>query len=650
MMAPKPYIKTKRTISYKILSGVFLSAAMIPFFSTLLAQTGPGGVGNSANNVLWVSGDNAVYSNAGTTLAANGGDVQQWNDRSGNGNNLTQTITALKPTYNTTNAQNTIPVIRFTANNDDYMLATITATANQATVYAVVRYSSLPSTNPGILQGSSTVPGGSPGYDFGTNKNIGMWVEASSGRIWGRGIQSNGTAVNIPIVAAGATSANTFYSICSIYGGSAIAQYLDGIATSSVTYNNTLSSWRNFGVGRQGTETWNGDIAEVIAYNTNINAAQKIIADNYLAAKYGLSLGANDVYTMDNSGNGNFDFDVAGIGQTTTGVNQLDSKGSGILEIVGVTTGTNVGNGEFFMWGHDGGIMGQSTFDLPSGIVVRLQRIWRASEYGGDVGTLNLTFDLTSVLSSIANGNPGANALRLIIDTNNDGSFADETTATGGVISGASRPTGGSPLFTFSGVNIANGQRFTIGSVNSSNAALPIELKQFDATVNDSYVELLWVTASERNCDYFNVEKSIDGIKFDELYKVKAAGNSLAPSNYSYVDQNPYKGISYYRLKQIEIGGSYVYSKVISANFNSRVSTNLISPNPVSEYLYVFFPADDDKKNKTLSIQNICGEILSEFSTSDASAMIDFRDFAPGIYILKILVGDEITVKRVVKE
>jgi hypothetical protein len=77
--------------------------SLVIFFSAtsfvLFGQTGPGGVGNSATNVLWLCADNGVYNNAGTTLASNGNDVQQWNDRSGSARNAIQNISGIRPNY-----------------------------------------------------------------------------------------------------------------------------------------------------------------------------------------------------------------------------------------------------------------------------------------------------------------------------------------------------------------------------------------------------------------------------------------------------------------------------------------------------------------------------------------------------------------------
>lgn len=424
------------------------------------AQTGPGGVGNSANNVLWLSADYGVYSNtAGTTPASDGNTVGVWNDRSGNGKNATHGTTAERPGYET-NIVNGQPVIRFNAGNGDRLLSTGVSTDNVASVWAVASWSSLPSPNPGIIQGAQA---GNAFSSNATDKVIGMWVSDGGARqVWGRGIQSNGTSRDIPQVTG--TSTNTFYSFLNLYDGSNITQYVNNSTAGSISYNGTLDSWSDFGIGRQGTESWNGDIAEVIAYNIAVNSAQRIIINNYLAAKYNLTLSANDVYTQDNTGQGNFDYEVAGIGRVNASNIHDDAQGSGIVRILNPT---DLDNNEFFMWGHDNGALQATvTTGLPSGVTARFARQWRVSETGGDgdVGNIDLQFDLSGLpdFSSMSNCDV-ALSLRLLVDTDNDGNYNDQTP-----LSGATNIGGN--IYRFASVNsIGNNMRFTLAVYNSAN-------------------------------------------------------------------------------------------------------------------------------------------------------------------------------------
>jgi type IX secretion system substrate protein len=133
---------------------------------------------------------------------------------------------------------------------------------------------------------------------------------------------------------------------------------------------------------------------------------------------------------------------------------------------------------------------------------------------------------------------------------------------------------------------------FTFGSLSNLVNALPIELINFEATKNVSSIILSWATASELNNDYFSLEKSEDADNWQEIAKVDGQGNSLARVDYSFIDENPFKGNQYYRLKQIDFNGDFSYSKTILVNHpgSNKISFNLY-PNPVEQnILYIKSP------------------------------------------------------------
>src|SRR5690606_35580137 len=178
-----------------------------------------------------------------------------------------------------------------------------------------------------------------------------------------------------------------------------------------------------------GTAGLQGDVAEVIVFNQKINTAQRRIIENYLAAKYGLTLSANDLYTMDTPGNGDYDHDVAGIGRINGTNQQNDSRGTGIVRVLNPGS---FSDGDYFFWGHDNNPMTAQFTDLPSGVQSRYSRVWRGQEVGS-IPDFDIEFDLTG-LASVS-----ASQLRLLVDTDNDGQFADETPISGAVAQGGDR-------------------------------------------------------------------------------------------------------------------------------------------------------------------------------------------------------------------
>lgn len=121
---------------------------------------------------------------------------------------------------------------------------------------------------------------------------------------------------------------------------------------------------------------------------------------------------------------------------------------------------------------------------------------------------------------------------------------------------------------------------FTLGSRNTGWNPLPIQLLDFTAAPNGEKVDIKWETASEENNSYFTVEKSKDGQSFTKLIDVPGAGNSHTVLNYFETDYQPYKGTSYYRLKQTDKNGNYKYFNVVSVNFDGQQNI-IICPNPI---------------------------------------------------------------------
>jgi fibronectin-binding autotransporter adhesin len=131
---------------------------------------------------------------------------------------------------------------------------------------------------------------------------------------------------------------------------------------------------------------------------------------------------------------------------------------------------------------------------------------------------------------------------------------------------------------------------FALASTNlvdnplTSTVPLPVELLQFTATPKGSAVQLAWATASEKNSAHFLVQRSADGRKFADVVRVEAVGNSSERHNYAALDTAPLRGLSYYRLRQVDTDGSSNFSPVVTINFDAKGETpNLVVyPNPTS--------------------------------------------------------------------
>ncbi|MHA6247286.1 T9SS type A sorting domain-containing protein [Pontibacter sp. CAU 1760] len=114
---------------------------------------------------------------------------------------------------------------------------------------------------------------------------------------------------------------------------------------------------------------------------------------------------------------------------------------------------------------------------------------------------------------------------------------------------------------------------------------LPVELTRFTAHSQGSAVTLHWATASEYLNDHFVVERSLDAKDFEVLAKVKGQGTTSKESIYSFTDESPMDGASYYRLKQVDEDGTYKYSKTVAVMRQQSKLAYKAYPTIVSDFL-----------------------------------------------------------------
>jgi hypothetical protein len=104
-------------------------------------------------------------------------------------------------------------------------------------------------------------------------------------------------------------------------------------------------------------------------------------------------------------------------------------------------------------------------------------------------------------------------------------------------------------------------------TLSSISSPLPVEFLDFSARCAGKDLKLNWKTASETNNDYFTIEKSSDGKAFEPFKTIKGAGNSSSYNNYEVTDQNPLKGVNYYRLSQTDYNGhSEIFNTISSGS------------------------------------------------------------------------------------
>ena len=181
------------------------------------------------------------------------------------------------------------------------------------------------------------------------------------------------------------------------------------------------------------------------------------------------------------------------------------------------------------------------------------------------------------------------------------------------------------------------------GCTTSGGSSLPIELLSFNLISNEKAVEIKWVTRTQTNNNFFTIEKSKDGEHFVEVTKVEGADNSTEILNYSTFDNNPYQGVSYYRLKQTDFNGKYTRFKMVPITFNLQQIAS-VYPNPNNGN---FMVETNNDLTQNLQVFDVTGKVVLSQQINSKS-YVDCSSLNEGVYNISIGNDNNITNKRLV--
>ena len=359
----------------------------------VVGSNGPGGVGETdgaSDLTLWFKADEGVFSDFGVTTINNGGLIQQWNDFSGFGSNATEATASVKATWNE-NLANGQPGISYDgADRTAFSDANLSSGADPRMLIAVV------SRNTGDVDRDF--------FSYGSAVGAGIYAVGSNGS--GVRYRVNNNGANIENTSDVSTLGSPDITSVVYSGGSlgSIDLFTNGLIsaiTTSASVPNTQLSQGFLGQSSVGG-SWDGNIFEVIYFNSALNDASRIIVENYLSAKYDIVI-SNDFYAGDTAPNGNYDFDVAGIGNTLIGSDPVASSESLTL----TNGGFLLDDGDYVFAGHDGTANAFVQTDLPVGYNNRWARDWYIdiTDAGGNNGMVTFTFDFAQAGLSIPSSN-----------------------------------------------------------------------------------------------------------------------------------------------------------------------------------------------------------------------------------------------------
>lgn len=384
-----------------------------------------------------------------------------------------------------------------------------------------------------------------------------------------------------------------------------------------------------------------GKIGEFLYYNEPImNPARAHILHNYLSAMYNIPLVPQaQVFDLNFANNTTsatheaFNHQLAGIGRIDDYIHG-DAQGSSELRVRNAQFNPAVSEA-FLIWGNNGEALTNtwpaSAAHLPPGILERSGKVWKFSaKPANGIQNVDISIRYNNVQNASA-FSADEGILKLLV-SNHPTNFSNAT------IYNVSNIESGY-IAKFANIPITDGMYIALANT-SAIFPLPVELLNFDAQLNENVVDINWSTASEHNNDYFEVERAGEDLKWITIAKTQGAGNSNTRLFYSEKDKNPLKGISYYRLKQVDYDGNYKYSDIVSVINHTAKTTRsdmIVYPNPSTQSkVFIQIPMREVNSGK-VAIYNLSGTKVYENKTEPNTSLIQVScgDLPAGIYLIE---------------
>jgi hypothetical protein len=422
---------------------------------------------------LWLRSDSGLETVSG--VAPNDGDgIQAWRDESGSGNDLTAPSASERPIFRSAAGGS----VDF--ENGSYYLtrdAIITGTTAR-TFFTVIQPSSVSSSNVTGGSANNAAFALAPNSSTESVRGYGLFVEKPDGGT-GLGLRVSGNKL-MDYTADGFVDSDLTDSPALVAGGGPASAtleetdfFLNGteLITVETQSNQTeILDTNAGGVALGGYDTdgdfdnglrdeydFNGDIYEVIVFSADLNDTRRVLIENYLSAKYDITLSGTDVYAGDT--NGDYDFGVFGIGREAASDFHVAAETDGLR----FDNPSGLEDGDYLMAGHKTSDNQVTSQDISSPVQQRMQRVWFADVTDSGAGlTADITFDLSKAgLSTLAGD--ASNYVLLEQSSAGTGPFTQK-------IAGADAAS--DDQITFNGVSLTDGSGITLGTTDPAASPL----------------------------------------------------------------------------------------------------------------------------------------------------------------------------------
>jgi hypothetical protein len=580
----------------------------------------PAGLG-STNLQLWLTtADPTTILTSTGAQAANGNAVATWKDKSPNGANAVQATAGNQPVYQT-NQLNGFGGMIF-QNTNQYMTGasgayqTIVSTRSMLGASYQYLFSSPANTDFSVrFHGATTT---AVQYTDGPNVNDWDYNTGATPTQWINGVQSLSGSTSTHILVDEAQAAtNSTYSLSSTF-------------MSRGMYNND-------------------PVYELLAYNTTLNTTQRRLLENYEAVEWGLTGDLPTTgYTMFTPpSSSTFSKNLVGIGYTSSTDNFL-SNAAGSTDGLGFTSGTTAADfletAGFVMAAHNGQTNTVMVNPTLNHVPVN-SYVWNRSWYvqlsgGNNSGNVTLNFNFSDYNGTT----PNAGYMFGILYNSTSGTFGSGTNKQVSYVSYSI--SGNVVSFVVKAANLANGY-YTI--IYNQNNVLPITLESFTAAKMSSDAAMVkWTVGGDFGSGSFSIERSSDGVQFSTIGTEDAIANDAASASYSFVDNTPLSGMSYYRIGLTNSTGEVSYSSIVPVDFSPTSRPVTLYPVPATDVVHISAPGVSG--GGTIELFSVAGQLLANYQvTMLDGASLSVNHLPTGLYFVRIGAGVQVTALSFVK-
>lgn len=177
---------------------------------------------------------------------------------------------------------------------------------------------------------------------------------------------------------------------------------------------------------------------------------------------------------------------------------------------------------------------------------------------------------------------------------------------------------------------------------------LPLVFLSFAGKEDAGKASLQWKTTNEVNTAHFIIERSMNVIDFLSVGKVDANGNTTTLSIYNFIDDNPLQGVNYYRLKQVDKDGRFVYSPMIAITFKGE--DMLLFPNPNAGTFQIRLPAVLQNTTVKMSIIDALGHtvVTQTLPITQNTTLPITKNLPKGLYIIMVNTTGKVYRKKMI--